>query len=98
MLSYCHFLPKNIKLRAVTDLKLYSLKLMLDVESCDPSITLSRWIEACQHGDQSCLSGSIWSKKTKHLSFLDSQGEILGGNFLSSTASPRVNFSDIFNN
>lgn len=96
MFFYGHVFPKDVKLRAVTYLKLDCLKLVLDVEASDPCVSFCRRIESCEHRNESSLAGSIWTKKTKHFSLLDSQRKVLGSNFLSSTSTPWVDFSNIF--
>ena len=98
MFSDSHIFPKDIKLWAVTNLKLNSLKLMLDIESSNPCISFCWRIETCQHRDQSSLTSTVWSQETKHFTFFNSKSKVFRGYFFLSSTTPRVNFPNIFDN
>jgi hypothetical protein len=98
MFFNCEVAPKQIELRAETNVQLNDFKLISDVISCNPSISLSRPIHSSEHRYKSCLAGTVRTKHAKHLSALDSEGEIFSGHFWRHTTHRRVNLVKILNN
>lgn len=71
MLLNSQVFPKDIELRAEADLELHDLKLLLDGEAADPSVTVGGWVEARELCDECCLAGTIRSKQPEKFAGID---------------------------
>lgn len=65
MLLYVQKVPEHVKLRADTNLEPNDVKLVTDVETADPRISVSRLVEAGKLRDQGGLASTIGAEEAK---------------------------------